>query len=109
MTDRPADMATIAAALADLQDLLDRSAALVAQGQWVDLAGMEREAKPLLDAVITLPAADARALLPDLERLLTALDAVGTALQAAHGETLAAERNAARLRAAAAYRPPEER
>lgn len=109
MTDRPADMAAVAAALADLQDLLDRSAALVSQGQWVDLAGMEREAKPLLDAVVALPPADARALLPDLERLLAALDTVGSALQAAHGDTMAAERNAARLRAAAAYRPPEER
>lgn len=109
MTAQPSDMATVAAALADLQDLLDRSAALVSQGQWVDLAGLEREAKPLLDAVVALPPADARALLPDLERILAALDAVGAALQSAHGETMSAERNAARLRAAAAYRPPEER
>lgn len=88
-----------------LLTLLTRGEETLAGGEMVDLAGLEREIKPILDAVLSLPPADARNLLPKLESVLTALDQVAATLERVHGDTLGGrETHATRMRAAQAYR-----
>lgn len=105
----PASPEEIAAALTELRTVLERSAGLVRQRDLVDLAGLETEARQLLDAAVALPPEHARLLLPFLEEVLAALEGVQAALTETHGETLGgAEPASRRMRAAVAYRKPEE-
>ncbi|HYE50932.1 MAG TPA: hypothetical protein VEB20_15155 [Azospirillaceae bacterium] len=93
----------VEAALAGLRSVLEGSGELVRAGGTVDLAGLEREAASLCDAVVKLPPPDARSLLPLMEAILAALDALEADLRRAAG---GAEPDfaAQRQRAAAAYR-----
>ena len=105
----PPAAADIADTLASLQELLCASTANVRGGDMVDLAGLEREVKPILDAALALPPDQARALLPQLEAVLAALDGVSSSLQEVHGDKLGGtETHATRIRAAAAYRRSED-
>lgn len=100
----PAD---IAQALAALEAVLTEGAAMVRRGDMVDLSGLDRELKGLLDAALLLPPPDARAMLPALDRLLAGLDALEADLRAVHGTAVEPEKASRRIRAAAAYRKPE--
>lgn len=105
----PPAAADIADTLASLDALLTASTANVRKGDMVDLAGLEREVKPILDAALGLPAEQARALLPQLEQVMLALENLSTALREVHGDKLGGtETHATRIRAAAAYRRSEE-
>ncbi|WP_114392029.1 hypothetical protein [Oleisolibacter albus] len=108
-TDAPGpDAGTVAATLDSLHQVLAGSTALVAKGEMVDLAGLEQEAREVLDSLLALPGSQARGLLPALDSMLTALDALAAALSAAQAVRDGAAAQTARLRAAAAYRPREE-
>lgn len=100
----PPTAADIADTLDSLIALLEASAQAVAAGEVVDLAGLEGEVKPILDAALALPPADARSLLPRLEVLAASLEQVSQKLKDHHGD-LGTETHANRIRAAAAYRP----
>lgn len=99
-------------ALTDIEQTLDSLLALLtrgeetlAGGEMLDLYGLEREVKPILDAVLSLPPAQARAMLPRLDQVLTALDKVAGTLEHVHGDKLGGrETHATRMRAAQAYR-----
>lgn len=112
MTDpKPAAASTadIAAALDALRDLLARSAEAVRRGDMMDLSGLDAEVKLALDAATALPPAQARALLPALDAVLAALDALEGDLKAVQGVANPAPETASRrIRAAAAYRKPED-
>ena len=100
-----ATAADINQTLDSLLDLLSRGDETLASGEMVDLAGLEREVKPILDAATALPPAEARALLPKLETVLAALDKVAGTLRSAHGDKLGgSDTHATRIRAAQAYR-----
>ena len=99
----------VARALEALRAVLGTSAELVKAGRMVDLVGLDREVQQTLEAVTTLPAADARALLPALDALLAVLDTIALDLQQMHGAALPdQDTQLARQRAAAAYRRTEE-
>lgn len=99
----------IAQALDSLTDLLTQGQAAIDAGGMVDMAGLEAEVRPILDAAMALPADQARALLPRLETMLAALDLVAECLQRVHGDTLGGrETHSTRIRAAQAYRRNEE-
>lgn len=100
----PPSPADIADTLDSLIDLLAVSAKAVSAGEIVDLAGLEGEVKPILDAALSLPPAEARGLLPRLETLAASLEQVSQSLKDHHGD-LGTETHANRIRAAAAYRP----
>lgn len=91
--------------LESLLSLLTSGEKTLAGGEMVDLYGLEREIKPILDAILALPAPQARALLPMLEQVLAALDKVAGTLEKVHGDKLGGrETHATRIRAAQAYR-----
>ncbi|MFY8094522.1 MAG: hypothetical protein ACOVN0_13685 [Niveispirillum sp.] len=91
--------------LESLLSLLTGGEETLAGGEMVDLYGLEREVKPILDAILSLPAPQARALLPKLEQVLAALDRVAGTLERVHGDKLGGrETHATRIRAAQAYR-----
>ncbi len=91
--------------LDSLLTLLTQGAETLAGGDMVDLYGLEREIKPILDAVLALPAPQAHALLPKLEQVLAALDEVAGTLERVHGDKLGGrETHATRIRATQAYR-----
>lgn len=105
----PPEPHMLRAALDDLRTVVERSAALVAEGDVVDLAGLDNEARDLMAHATALPAAEARSLLPVLEALLAALDGLEAAFRQTQGtDGAGTERAAARLRASAAYRRTEE-
>jgi hypothetical protein len=100
-----ASAADVAATLGDLNRLLDLAQQAAAKGEWVELAGLEREAQPILEAAVALPGEQARALLPELERAIALLDALETSLKAVgQGKFSPPDTPAKRLQAAAAYR-----
>lgn len=103
-----ADASEIARTFAELERVLVESAATVRRGDAVDLAGLEREVKTLLDATVMLPPTEARSLLPAMDRLLAALDGLEATLKDVHGPVMEKETASRRIRAAAAYRRPEE-
>lgn len=91
--------------LDSLLSLLSQGEQKLAAGEMVDLYGLEREVQPILDAVLALPAEEARSLLPRLEQVLSALDRVAETLERVHGDKLGGrETHATRMRAAQAYR-----
>lgn len=99
----------IAQALDSLTDLLTQGQAAIMAGGMVDMAGLEAEVRPILDAAMALPADQARTLLPRLDTMLTALDQVADSLQRVHGDTLGGrETHSTRIRATQAYRRNEE-
>jgi hypothetical protein len=101
--------ADVAQTLDSLLELLARGEETLAKGEMVDLAGLEREVRPILDAATSLPPPDARRLLPQIEAVMAALDKVAGTLENVHGDKLAGgERHANRIRAAQAYRAPKE-
>ncbi len=105
----PPAAADIADTLASLDALLTASAANVRSGDIVELAGLEREVKPILDAALGLPPDQARALLPQLEKVMLGLEGLAMALKEVHGDKLGGtETHSTRIRAAAAYRRSEE-
>ncbi len=108
MTDAPRPTgADIAAALSDLERVLAESAAMVRRGDMVDLSGLDRELGTLLETALALPAPEARGLLPVLDRMVAALDALEDDIRATHGAAATPETASRRIRAAAAYRKPE--
>lgn len=91
--------------LDSLLSLLTQGEGTLAGGEMVDLYGLEREVKPILDTILTLPPPQARALLPKLEQVMAALDKVAGTLERVHGDKLGGrETHATRMRAAQAYR-----
>lgn len=105
----PGSADDVAQALDGLREVLTGSAAVVRAGQMVDLAGLDREVQQTLQAVVALPASDARRLLPALDDLLQLLDTIASDLSSLHGAALPQQETpAARLRASAAYRKTEE-
>jgi len=102
-TTLPPGRAEVEQALAGLDEVLAHSASLLARGDTVELAGLDGEAKAILDALLTLPTGDARALLPRLESVLQRLETIETTLRQGHGAT-GDERHARRIQAQAAYR-----
>jgi hypothetical protein len=101
----PAGLDDVIQALAALKDTLTRSAAVVKGGQLVDLVGLDREVQQTLVAVTTLPAVEARSLLPVLDDMLGLLDTIAADLQQVHGAAAPETDNAAARRiATAAYR-----
>jgi hypothetical protein len=94
----------IARGLAELGAAVGRMAAAAVDGGVVDLAGLDAEAARLCTAATLLPPHDARPLLPRLEALLSALDALETTLQRLAAAAQAdADEATRRQRAAAAY------
>lgn len=97
--------AEIEQTLDSLLSLLVQGEKTLAGGEMVDLYGLEREVKPILDAILTLPPPDARALLPRMEQVMKALDNVAATLERVHGDKLGGrEAHATRMRATQAYR-----
>lgn len=95
--------------LDSLLSLLTRGEETLAGGEMLDLYGLEREVKPILDAVLSLPPVQARAMLPRLEQVLVALDKVAGTLERVHGDKLGGrETHATRMRAAQAYRSSKD-
>jgi hypothetical protein len=66
-----------------------------------DRAALEERVSKLCAAVVARPAAEAKTLLPDMERLIAALDRTAAAIQARNSDSPAAGRPA--RAAAAAY------
>ena len=60
-------------------------AASLLAGQPADLAGFDARVAALCEATSALPFADAQALVPDFERLASALDELRAKVTAAHG------------------------
>ncbi|MFV3076164.1 hypothetical protein [Niveispirillum fermenti] len=103
------DAADVAQTLDSLLELLARGEEALAKGEMVDLAGLEREVKPILEAATSLPPPDARSLLDRLEAVSGALDKVAATLERVHGDKLGGrETHATRIRAAQAYRTPKD-
>ncbi|MFV3128545.1 hypothetical protein [Niveispirillum sp. KHB5.9] len=95
--------------LDSLLSLLTGGEQTLAGGEMVDLYGLEREVKPILDTILALPPAQARSLLPKLEQVLTALDQVAGTLERVHGDKLGGrEAHATRMRATQAYRSSKD-
>lgn len=95
----------IAQTLDLLLDLLKQGEERLAAGEMVDLAGLEREVQPLLEAAVALPPEEARSLLPRLERVMGLLEQVAATMERVHGARLGgSETHATRMRAAQAYR-----
>jgi|APHig6443717497_1056834.scaffolds.fasta_scaffold12546_8 hypothetical protein len=91
--------------LDSLLSLLTQGDKTLAEGEMVDLYGLEREVKPILDTILALPPPQARSLLPRLEQVMTALEQVAGTLERVHGDKLGGrETHATRIRAAQAYR-----
>ncbi|WP_029014509.1 hypothetical protein [Niveispirillum irakense] len=104
----PPTAADVSDALDGLLALLDASADNVRNGNMVELAGLEREVKPILDAALSLPPPDARSLLDKLEAVMNGLEALSTTLREKYGDTLGGtDAHATRIRAVAAYRRGE--
>jgi len=102
----PAD---VTQALENLQRLLDHSAELVRNGGTVDLRGLDGEVRTLTEAVATLPLPEARAQLPLLDAVLQSLGQLERTLTDIQGTLLGGTEKASRImRAAAAYRRPDE-
>ncbi|WP_119678217.1 hypothetical protein [Indioceanicola profundi] len=108
-TAAPGGAEDVARALDRLRQVLANSADLVRAGRMVDLAGLDREVQQTLEAVVALPAPEARMLLPALDMLVEQLDAIAGELTSVHGAALPQQETPeARKRAAAAYRRTEE-
>lgn len=68
-------------ALASLTAEIDAMIVAVQDGQEIDAAPLEARATSLCQAVTTLPGVEARALLEQMDSVITALDALGKAMQ----------------------------
>lgn len=101
MTDpAPARPAGIAAAIECVVQAVTEAGRAAEAGAVVDLAGLDRRAAGLCAEITQLEPASARSLLPDLERLIAALDALADALGRQVGPSDHASR---RSRAVGAY------
>lgn len=97
--------ADIGQTLDSLLDLLTQGEETLAAGKMVDLAGLEREVQPILEAAVALPPDEARGLLPQLEAVMGLLDRVTGTMERVHGAKLGgSEAHATRMRATQAYR-----
>jgi hypothetical protein len=74
----------------------------VAEGNFIDLAGFDREIAGLCEAIAQLPVAEQPAMAAELTALLGELDELSMALTVQSG----LESDTARRRAAQAYTPP---
>lgn len=112
MTANPAAEAPaledVARALGFLTAVLRESATAANRGDAVELAGLEAECESVLAGVLARPAEQARALLPRVLELKSALDEVEAALLSARDRLRDADEAERRRRAAAAYRAAPE-
>ncbi|WP_431858515.1 hypothetical protein [Azospirillum sp.] len=99
------DLSAVSAALAE-------AAVQAESGALVDLAGLDARVGSLCAAAEALPREEGRALLPDLESLIAALNALAGTLSRQRELAQGDETHTARRRAAAVYgrpaAPPEE-
>lgn len=91
-----------------LRGILDEARTMAETGVSVDLAGLDGQVEQLCEAARTLPAAEAKSLLDDLDGLAGALDTLRGALARQRDTLLAAaegraDPHTARQRATAAY------
>ncbi len=99
------DMAAVAAALAEAGAQAD-------SGAMIDLSGLDARVATLCEAAEALPREQGRALLPDLEAMIAALNALAATLSRQRDLAAGTETHTARQRAAAVYgrpaAPPDE-
>lgn len=93
------DLAAVAAALAEAGAQADT-------GALVDLSGLDARVATLCAAAEALPRDEGRALLPDLEAMIAALNALAGTLSRQSALSDGTETHTARQRAAAVYRRP---
>lgn len=95
------DLAAVAAALAEAGAQADT-------GALVDLSGLDARVATLCEAAEALPRDAGQALLPDLEAMIAALNALDATLSRQRALSDGTETHAARQRAAAVYRRPSD-
>lgn len=89
----------LAAVEQQLADALDSAR----RNDSVDLSALRNVVDEVCRDILALPAAEARLLLPDLQRGIAALEQLATLLQTRQQQSEAAEKDATRLHAARAY------
>lgn len=75
----------ILAELTALQSAVEETAGLIANGHQLDLTPLGVRVGLVCDAAVALPAAESRALLPPLEKLIESLDVLTERLDTAFG------------------------
>ena len=93
------DLAAVAAALAEAGAQAD-------SGALIDLSGLDARVAALCTVAEALPRDEGRALLPNLEAMIAALNALAATLSRQRDLSDGAETHAARQRAAAVYGRP---
>lgn len=96
-------VASVRSELDKIESLVSTAARLIGDGRVIDLGALVRRTNETCDAAVKLPPKDGKSLLPDLELVITQLDALSEQLNKRFGKLPNLQNEAPPSAAASAY------